>query len=183
MSDALCPKCGSSNVFKWPQFTNRYHCNDCKEDPIWISPPPPAVAAEKGEDYWIERFARCENDVETLHLAQEVSARIAELERELAEANDKRKETAKDFETAFRVVRQENDQLRNDRNDMKRLSELNTWVPADSLVPMGPHDVLCTDLEFIWVGIYENDEWKRDDLPVDAVVTHWMELPELPEHP
>lgn len=40
------------------------------------------------------------------------SARIAELERRVKEEESKRKETAKDFETAFRIVRLENDQLR-----------------------------------------------------------------------
>lgn len=57
----------------------------------------------------------------------------------------------------------------------------NTWVPAADLLPMGAHDVLCTDLEFIWVGAWEKDDWTRDGAPVDSVVTHWMELPELPE--
>lgn len=46
---------------------------------------------------------------------------------------------------------------------------------------MGEHDVLCCDMEFVWVGCWNGREWLRDDQPVDVVVTHWMELPELPQ--
>ena len=58
-----------------------------------------------------------------------------------------------------------------------------SWCPCDERLPMGEHDVLCTDLEFIWIGQWDGraGDWRRDDGPVDVVVTHWMELPEIPE--
>jgi hypothetical protein len=56
------------------------------------------------------------------------------------------------------------------------------WVPAADLLPLGPHDVLVTDSEEIWIGFYNNGEWFRheSDDPVGVVVQHWMELPEAP---
>ncbi len=57
----------------------------------------------------------------------------------------------------------------------------NTWVTAAKWLPMGPHVVLVTDMECIWVGCYDGDLWRDiNDEPFDSVITHWMELPELP---
>ena len=58
---------------------------------------------------------------------------------------------------------------------------LATWVPTADVLSPGAHEVLCSDLEGIWIGTYNADEWRHDDEPVDVVVTHWQELPELPE--
>jgi len=58
---------------------------------------------------------------------------------------------------------------------------INTWVTAAKWLPMGPHEVLVTDMECIWVGCYDGDLWRDiNDDPFDSVITHWMELPELP---
>jgi hypothetical protein len=48
---------------------------------------------------------------------------------------------------------------------------------------MGPHCVLATDLECHFIAVWDGTEWSNawTDEPIDSVVTHWMELPEMPE--
>lgn len=54
------------------------------------------------------------------------------------------------------------------------------WIPADEILPMGPHEVLATDGEGCFIAEWDGAEWFRDAEPVDSVVTHWAELPEIP---
>ena len=57
------------------------------------------------------------------------------------------------------------------------------WVDASKWLPQGPHEVLATDGENRFVACLQGAEWWLHELdePCDSVVTHWMELPELPE--
>jgi len=52
-----------------------------------------------------------------------LSARCKEAEREIDESENKRKEMAKDFETAFRLVRQENDALGRENAELRERLE------------------------------------------------------------
>jgi hypothetical protein len=56
------------------------------------------------------------------------------------------------------------------------------WVDADQWLPPGPHEVLATDGEGCFVAFYKDSAWWRHELDeeCDSVVTHWMDLPELP---
>ena len=62
-------------------------------------------------------------------------------------------------------------------------TQSNTWIPAAEFLPMGPHCVLATDLEAHFIAVWDGSEWSNawTDEPIDSVVTHWMELPEMPE--
>jgi hypothetical protein len=57
------------------------------------------------------------------------------------------------------------------------------WVDASKWLPQGPHEVLATDMEGRFLACLQGSEWWCPilDEPIDSVVTHWMELPELPE--
>jgi hypothetical protein len=57
------------------------------------------------------------------------------------------------------------------------------WIDASKWLPLDPHEVLATDSEGKYLAYYKEDEWWDAvfDEPVDSVITHWMELPELPE--
>jgi hypothetical protein len=57
------------------------------------------------------------------------------------------------------------------------------WVDASKWLPQGPHEVLATDGESWFVACLQGSEWWLHELdePCDSVVTHWMELPELPQ--
>jgi hypothetical protein len=59
----------------------------------------------------------------------------------------------------------------------------NTWVIAAKWSPMGPHEVLATDGECIFVAWNDHGQWLNRDTEeeIDSVITHWMELPELPD--
>jgi len=59
----------------------------------------------------------------------------------------------------------------------------NTWIPADSLLPMGPHCVLATDMEAHFIACWDGEKWDNawTDEEIDSHITHWMELPEFPE--
>lgn len=48
---------------------------------------------------------------------------------------------------------------------------------------MGAHTVLATDLEGIFTAVFSDGVWlsAETEEEIDSVVTHWMELPELPE--
>jgi hypothetical protein len=58
------------------------------------------------------------------------------------------------------------------------------WTPADRELPDNPRCVLATDGEAHFVAIIMADgEWQNahTDEPIDSVITHWMELPEIPQ--
>ncbi len=58
-----------------------------------------------------------------------------------------------------------------------------SWVDASKFLPMGPHEVLATDGEGWFIACLQGSEWWLHELdePCDSEITHWMELPELPE--
>jgi hypothetical protein len=62
---------------------------------------------------------------------------------------------------------------------------MSEWIPADKELPGNPRCVLATDLEAHFVACYEAtlNEWQNADTgwELDSVITHWMELPEVPE--
>ena len=55
------------------------------------------------------------------------------------------------------------------------------WIPADKELPGNPRCVLATDLEAHFVACYDG-EWQEAHTSetIDSVITHWMELPEVP---
>jgi hypothetical protein len=63
------------------------------------------------------------------------------------------------------------------------MSAPSNWIPADKELPGNMRCVLATDMECHFIAIYESDKWicttTSDD--IDSHITHWMELPEVPE--
>jgi hypothetical protein len=59
---------------------------------------------------------------------------------------------------------------------------MSEWIPADKELPGNARCVLATDLEAHFVAVYWNDVWTEahSDTEIDSVITHWMELPEVP---
>ena len=59
-----------------------------------------------------------------------------------------------------------------------------TWIPCAEAMPDNARCVLATDNEGVFIGIrFASGEWEdayREE-PFDSVITHWMELPEVPE--
>ena len=69
------------------------------------------------------------------------------------------------------------------------------WIPADKELPGNPRCVLATDGEAHFVAVYEGEgvlancdittghKWSEaySGEEIDSVITHWMELPEVPE--
>jgi hypothetical protein len=57
------------------------------------------------------------------------------------------------------------------------------WIDAAKWLPQGPHEVLATDGEGWFIAYLCESEWWLHELdePCDSQITHWMELPELPE--
>lgn len=57
------------------------------------------------------------------------------------------------------------------------------WIDASKWLPQGPHEVLATDGEGWFIACLQGSEWWLHELdePCDSEVTHWMELPEIPE--
>ena len=65
---------------------------------------------------------------------------------------------------------------------------VNQWIPADKELPGNPRCVLATDGEAHFIACYEamcadpagwsNAHTSED---IDSHITHWMELPEVPE--
>lgn len=57
------------------------------------------------------------------------------------------------------------------------------WIDATKWLPQGPHEVLATDGEGWFIACLQGSEWWLHELdePCDSEVTHWMELPEIPE--
>jgi hypothetical protein len=64
-----------------------------------------------------------------------------------------------------------------------RGSVVSDWIPADKELPGTSRCVLVTDLEGHFIACYEDDTWvvAYTGDPIDSHVTHWMELPEVPE--
>ena len=60
---------------------------------------------------------------------------------------------------------------------------VNQWIPADKELPGNMRCVLATDIEAHFVAIYEDGAWVEAGTsePIDSHITHWMELPEVPE--
>ena len=69
---------------------------------------------------------------------------------------------------------------------------MSNWIPADKELPGNPRCVLATDGEAHFVAVYEGDDnmdygsiegWSNAHTgdEIDSVITHWMELPEVPE--
>jgi hypothetical protein len=62
------------------------------------------------------------------------------------------------------------------------LAAVTNWIPADKELPGNARCVLATDLEAHFVACYDG-EWQEAHTSeaIDSVITHWMELPEVPE--
>jgi hypothetical protein len=66
---------------------------------------------------------------------------------------------------------------------------MSDWIPADNELPGNPRCVLATDGEAHFIAVYEEEgvlndaEWSEayTEEKIDSVITHWMELPEVPE--
>jgi len=64
-----------------------------------------------------------------------------------------------------------------------------TWIPVAAALPDSPRCVLCTDLEGTFIGCHyqeldeDGPQWidTQTEDPFDSVITHWMELPPVPE--
>lgn len=59
---------------------------------------------------------------------------------------------------------------------------ISQWIPADKELPGNMRCVLATDMECHFIAIYESDKWicATTSDEIDSVITHWMELPEVP---
>ena len=59
---------------------------------------------------------------------------------------------------------------------------ISNWIPADKELPGNMRCVLATDIEAHFVAIYEDGAWVEAGTsePIDSHITHWMELPEVP---
>jgi hypothetical protein len=62
-------------------------------------------------------------------------------------------------------------------------AQISPWTPADKELPGNMRCVLATDIEAHFVAIYEDGTWIEASTsePIDSHITHWMELPEVPE--
>jgi hypothetical protein len=60
---------------------------------------------------------------------------------------------------------------------------ISPWIPSDKELPGNMRCVLATDIEAHFVAIYEDGTWVEASTsePIDSHITHWMELPEVPE--
>jgi hypothetical protein len=57
------------------------------------------------------------------------------------------------------------------------------WQSVEECLPNNARVVLATDLENHYLAIYADDVWAsaETDEELDCYMTHWQELPELPE--
>lgn len=73
-----------------------------------------------------------------------------------------------------------------------RVQAMSEWIPADKELPGNPRCVLATDGEAHFIAVYQSeDHMEFVEVPgwsnahtgdeIDSVITHWMELPEVPE--
>ncbi len=69
-------------------------------------------------------------------------------------------------------------------------AQISPWTPADKELPGNPRCVLATDGECHFVAVYEipsqgivYSAWINAHTgdEIDSHITHWMELPEVPE--
>lgn len=62
------------------------------------------------------------------------------------------------------------------------MSAPSNWIPADKELPGNARCVLATDIEAHFIAVYWNDVWTNAHTSeeIDSVITHWMELPEVP---
>lgn len=60
---------------------------------------------------------------------------------------------------------------------------LTQWTPAADFLPDNPRAVLATDMEAHYIAVYHDGTWwnAHTDEEIDSVITHWQELPEIPE--
>lgn len=60
---------------------------------------------------------------------------------------------------------------------------MSAWTPERDFLPDDCRDVLATDGEGIFVAYLQSQVWKdkQTEEEIDSVITHWQELPELPE--
>jgi hypothetical protein len=60
---------------------------------------------------------------------------------------------------------------------------ISPWIPADKELPGNMRCVLATDMECHFIAIYEDEQWinAHTSEQIDSYITHWMELPEVPE--
>ena len=93
---------------------------------------------------------------------------------------------------SFIIGKIDDDGLQNPRTLFKCDSELiatekweaktkGLWIPVEDALPTNPYEVLVTDGEGAWLGYYLGGTWYQDHEPSDSVVTHWREIPELPQ--
>ena len=63
------------------------------------------------------------------------------------------------------------------------MSAPSNWIPADKELPGNMRCVLATDMECHFIAIYEDEQWinAHTSDQIDSHITHWMELPEVPE--
>ena len=65
---------------------------------------------------------------------------------------------------------------------------MSNWIPADKELPGNPRCVLATDMEAHFIAVYTPSRmaevcgWSNAHTgdEIDSVITHWMELPEVP---
>ena len=57
------------------------------------------------------------------------------------------------------------------------------WTASSDYLPDNPRCVLATDTEAHFIAVYQDGEWinAHTDEVIDSVITHWQELPEMPE--
>ena len=67
-------------------------------------------------------------------------------------------------------------------------AQISPWIPADKELPGTPRCVLATDGEAHFIACYEAlcadpAGWSNAHTSeeIDSVITHWQELPEVPE--
>lgn len=77
--------------------------------------------------------------------------------------------------------RQESD-INNLRKRVAELEAAQRWVSADERVPEHENLVVIIAYDELDIASYENGKWfPSDSLAIVDGVTHWMELPALPE--
>lgn len=193
-----CGYCGGTGILDGSQ------CPKCHgRNGRWIKhPSPPSTAGEnvqpvsapqadkprEGETPRVDELAPqwARNGITGLRQA---IAFARDLERQLAEANTKRKETAKDFEIAFRLVRKENEQHQATIATLRaRLAALEAgqgWRPIETAPKDGTNVLMYRD------GNVKQAHWLADEQAWGSRrhgwkfsawdgPTHWMPIPPPP---
>ena len=57
------------------------------------------------------------------------------------------------------------------------------WTDASMWSPPDMRCVLATDMEAHFIACLEGGHWVEvyTEAPIESIITHWMELPEIPE--